>query len=337
MSNLTLAIETSCDDTSVALVKGREVLSLFIQTHLEHQDFGGVVPEIASRKHAELLEVLVKKTLKENNITMDDIDSIGVTNGPGLLGSLLVGVMFAKGLAQANNKPLIGINHIFGHISANFIENELKLPYIALVVSGGHTELLYTEDHFHFEVIGKTRDDAAGEAFDKGAKLLNLPYPGGPVIDKISKEIDNPSFEFPIAMKQKNNFDFSFSGLKTSLLYFLKENERTEENVANIAASYQKAIVDTLIYKLKNAVKKYNVDNIVVAGGVSGNSKLRDSLHKTFKHKSVSIPSLKYCTDNAAMIGVATNMLKDKWENNWNKEYTLEAFSNMRIDKKIFS
>ena len=336
MSNLTLAIETSCDDTSVALVRDRDVLSVYTQTHLEHSDFGGVVPEIASRKHSELLEPLVKKVLKENNVTMDDIDSIGVTNGPGLLGSLLVGVMFAKGLAQANNKPLIGINHMFGHISANFIENEIRLPYLALVVSGGHTEILYTEDNFNFEVVGKTRDDAAGEAFDKGAKLLGLPYPGGPVIDKMSKGVDTP-YEFPIAMKQKNNYDFSFSGLKTSLLYFLQKNEKTEENVAEIAASYQKTIVDTLIYKLNIAVKKYDAKNIVVAGGVSGNSRLRSAINGKFSRLNVSIPPLKYCSDNAAMIGTAVNILKDRWEDNWNKDYSIEAFSNMRIDKKIFS
>ncbi len=335
MSNLTLAIETSCDETSVALVKDREVINVYTQTHLEHSDFGGVVPEIASRKHSELLEPLVKKAFKENNITINDIDSIGVTNGPGLLGSLLVGVMFAKGLAQANNIPLIGINHMFGHISANFIENELHLPYLALVVSGGHTEILYTEDNFNFEVVGKTRDDAAGEAFDKGAKLLGLPYPGGPVIDEISKDIKNPSFEFPIAMKQKNNYDFSFSGLKTSLLYFLQKNERTEENVADIAASYQKTIVDTLIFKLRIAIKKYDAKNIVVAGGVSGNSRLRSEIKYKFKHLNVSIPSLQYCTDNAAMIGVGVNLLKDRWKDNWNKDYTIEAHSNMRIDKNI--
>jgi len=337
MSNLTLSIETSCDETSVALVRDREILAVYTQTHLEHSDFGGVVPEIASRKHSELLEPLVTKAFKENNITMDDIDSIGVTNGPGLLGSLLVGVMFAKGLAQSNNKPLIGINHMFGHISANFIENELKLPYLALVVSGGHTEILYTEDNFHFEVVGKTRDDAAGEAFDKGAKLLGLPYPGGPVIDEISKDIKNPSYNFPIAMKRKDNYDFSFSGLKTSLLYFTKNNKITEDLVADVAASYQKTIVDTLIYKLKLAVKKYDAKNIVVAGGVSGNSRLRREIFYNFKNLNISMPSLKYCTDNAAMIGVAVNMLKYKWENNWNKEYTIEAFSNMKIDKNILT
>ncbi len=329
---LTLAIETSCDETSVAIVKGRDVLAVGTQTHLEHKDFGGIVPEIASRRHIELLDVLVKKLINTINLDLKDIDAVAVTNGPGLIGSLLVGVSYAKGLAQGLRKPLVGINHIYGHIQAAFIENEIVVPYIALVVSGGHTILVYTEDNIHFEVLGQTRDDAAGEAFDKAAKLLNLGFPGGPIIDKVSQNIEAP-YEFPIGLKKEGNLDFSFSGLKTSLLYFIKDKELSDKNeVYKIAASFQKAVIEALLYKLENAVKIKKVKNILVVGGVSANSLLRREIYKRFPNYNIIIPPLKYCTDNAAMIAFSANVLHPLWSVNWNKDYTLEAYANLDLN-----
>lgn len=330
----TLAIESSCDETSVAVVKGKSVLSTFTHTQLEHSDFGGVVPEIASRKHAEFIELLYKKAISEAQIRCNNIDAVGATNCPGLLGSLLVGTMFAKGLAQVLKVPMIGINHVYAHIQAAFIENDIALPYLALVVSGGHTILLYTKDNINFEVIGTTRDDAAGEAFDKGAKILNLGYPGGPIIDKISAGVDPSKYSFTVALKVKNNFDFSFSGLKTQLLYFVRENKPDESEIKFVAASYQKAIVDSLMYKTQMAAKHYGVKNIVVSGGVSGNSSLRENLVDKFsKNYNILIPSIKYCTDNAAMVGISTNILFEQWKNSWNQNYSVESYPTVNFKK----
>lgn len=280
-----LAIESSCDETSASVVvNGREVLSNIIASQIStHEKFGGVVPEVASRKHIEVISTVVEEALNEAKITLDEIDAIGVTYGPGLVGALLVGLQYAKGLSYATGKPLIGVNHIEGHISANFIEyKELKPPFMCLVVSGGHTFIVYMKDYGDFEVIGETRDDAAGEAFDKVARAIGLGYPGGPKIDRVSKEGNENAIKFPRANFHDDSLDFSFSGVKSAVLnYINKMNMKGEEiNKADIAASFQKAVVDFLVDNAMRACKIKNVDKIAIAGGVASNSCLRDTLLK---------------------------------------------------------
>ncbi|EJO5347663.1 tRNA (adenosine(37)-N6)-threonylcarbamoyltransferase complex transferase subunit TsaD [Clostridium botulinum] len=307
-----LSIESSCDETSAAVVvNGREVLSNIIASQIStHEKFGGVVPEVASRKHIEVISTVVKEALDEAEFTLEDIDAIGVTYGPGLVGALLVGLQYAKGLALATGKPLIGVNHIEGHISANFIEyKDLKPPFMCLVVSGGHTFIVYMKDYGDFEVLGETRDDAAGEAFDKVARAIGLGYPGGPKIDKISKEGNEEAIKFPRANFHDDTLDFSFSGIKSSVLNYLNKKEMKGEpiNKANVAASFQKSVVDVLVDNTIKACRNKKVDKIAVAGGVAANSCLRETLVRECKKKGIEvlIPPFILCTDNAAMIGSA--------------------------------
>ncbi|WP_434295972.1 tRNA (adenosine(37)-N6)-threonylcarbamoyltransferase complex transferase subunit TsaD [Clostridium sporogenes] len=307
-----LAIESSCDETSAAVVvNGREVLSNIIASQIStHEKFGGVVPEVASRKHIEVISTVVQEALDEANFTLEDIDAIGVTYGPGLVGALLVGLQYAKGLAFATGKPLIGVNHIEGHISANFIEyKDLKPPFMCLVVSGGHTFIVYMKDYGEFEVLGETRDDAAGEAFDKVARAIGLGYPGGPKIDKISKEGNEEAIKFPRANFHNDTLDFSFSGIKSAVLNYLNKKEMKGEKIdrADVAASFQKSVVDVLVDNTIKACRNKKVDKIAVAGGVASNSCLRETLVKECKKKGIEvlIPPFILCTDNAAMIGSA--------------------------------
>lgn len=308
-----LAIESSCDETSAAVVvNGRKVLSNIIASQIDiHTKFGGVVPEVASRKHVEAIAVVVQEALDKAGVTLYDIDAVGVTYGPGLVGALLVGLQYAKGLAYAIGKPLIGVNHIEGHISANFIQYEdLKPPFVCLVVSGGHTFIVYMKDYGEFEVMGQTRDDAAGEAYDKVARAIGLGYPGGPKIDKISKEGNPDAIKFPRARFQDGeSLDFSFSGLKSAVLNYLNQMEmkKQEINRADVAASFQKAVVSFLVDNAMKACKLKDVDKIAVAGGVAANTCLRDTLIKEGNSKNIKVlfPEFILCTDNAAMIGSA--------------------------------
>ncbi|MBE6052102.1 MAG: tRNA (adenosine(37)-N6)-threonylcarbamoyltransferase complex transferase subunit TsaD [Clostridium sp.] len=307
-----LAIESSCDETSAAVVvNGREVLSNVIATQIDtHKKFGGVVPEVASRMHIEAVDSVVKRALEEANVTLDDIDAIGVTYGPGLVGALLVGLQYAKGLAFAAKKPLIGVNHIEGHICANYIEHkDLKPPFVSLVVSGGHTFIVHVKDYGNFEVLGQTRDDAAGEAYDKVARAIGLGYPGGPKIDKLAKEGDPMALSFPRANFHEETLDFSFSGVKSAVLNYLNKAkmQNVEVNKADVAASFQYAVVEVLKDNVFLTCKKKNLNKIAIAGGVASNSALREALIEEGKKKGIEIlfPAPVLCTDNAAMIGSA--------------------------------
>lgn len=306
-----LGIESSCDETAAAVFAGGKILSNIIASQTVHEQFGGIVPELASRAHNKTIWSTVRQALDDAGIEMDQIDAIAVAQGPGLMGSLLVGLGFAKGLSISWNKPLIGVNHIDAHMYANFIEHEETYPFLALIVSGGHTRLVYVKEPFCHEVLGKTRDDAAGEAFDKIGKMLSLPYPGGPQIDNLAQNGDPDFVDFPRGMIKKG-LDFSFSGLKTSVLYYLQEKDREfiESNMNHICASVSAAISDVLVVKMRRAVRKKNVSHIMLAGGVSANSMLREKMEKMAAKKGVSlmIPKMEYCTDNAAMIAVTGSM-----------------------------
>ena len=307
-----LAIESSCDETAAAVVQdGRKVLSNIISSQIEiHKLYGGVVPEIASRKHIEKVIQVVDEALKEASLTMNEIDAVAVTYGPGLVGALLVGVSAAKSIAFAHNKPLIGVHHIEGHISANYIENEeLEPPFLCLVVSGGHTNLVIVKDYGEYEVLGKTRDDAAGEAFDKVARAIGLGYPGGPKIQKISEEGNKDAIAFPRAKVADNPFDFSFSGLKSSVLNYINSCEMKGEeiNKADIAASFQEAVVDVLVSHTIEGAKQLGFKKIAMAGGVASNTVLREEMKEACERRGFKFyhPSPILCTDNAAMIGAA--------------------------------
>lgn len=293
-----LGIETSCDETGVALCSDFKILSSFTKTQSIHQQYGGVVPEIASREHEKYLPSITKKVLEDANKSFKDIDAIAVTNGPGLMGSLLSGISFAKGISQALNIPIIPINHLEAHLNSVFIEHtELEAPFINLLVSGGHTQLWLVNNMFEYELLGETLDDACGEAFDKGAKKMNLNYPGGPEIEKLAKNGDMNLINFPRPIINDNTFNFSFSGLKTALINCVNENKYSYED---IAASYQEAIVDTLISKFEKAMNQYSVNSGIICGGVAANKRLRDKLDKL--DQKIIYPSMKYCTDNADMI-----------------------------------
>lgn len=311
-----LGIESSCDETAASVVRnGREVLSNVISSQIAlHTLYGGVVPEIASRKHIEKINVVIEEALAEAlaeaHMTLDDIDAIGVTYGPGLVGALLVGVSEAKAIAYAKNLPLIGVHHIEGHISANYIENkDLEPPFACLVVSGGHTHLVIVKDYGKYEIVGRTRDDAAGEAFDKVARAIGLGYPGGPKIDKVSKEGNPNAIAFPRAKVADSAYDFSFSGLKSAVLNYL--NGCKMKNIpivqADVAASFQKAVVDVLVEHAMHAVEEYGFKKFAIAGGVASNSALRSAMEEACKKRGVAFyhPSPILCTDNAAMIGAA--------------------------------
>ncbi|WP_195988715.1 tRNA (adenosine(37)-N6)-threonylcarbamoyltransferase complex transferase subunit TsaD [Clostridium sp. D53t1_180928_C8] len=307
-----LAIESSCDETSAAVVvNGREVLSNVIASQIDtHKKYGGVVPEVASRMHIEAINGVVEEALEEANVTLDKIDAIGVTYGPGLVGALLVGLQFAKGLAFATKKPLIGVNHIEGHICANYIQHkELKPPFVSLVVSGGHTFIVHVKNYGEYEVIGQTRDDAAGEAYDKVARALGLGYPGGPKIDKLAKEGNPKAIVFPKANFHEETLDFSFSGVKSAVLNYLNKckMQNVEVNNADVAASFQYAVIDVLKENVLLTCKKKNVKTIAIAGGVASNSSLRETLIKEASKRGIEVlfPAPILCTDNAAMIGSA--------------------------------
>lgn len=312
MDTLILAIESSCDETAAAVVKnGREVLSNIISSQIDlHTLYGGVVPEIASRKHIENINDVVDRAMKEAGVTYDDISAIAVTYGPGLVGALLVGVSFAKGLAYALKKPLIKVHHIEGHISANYIENkDLEPPFGCLVVSGGHTHLVRVLDYGKYEILGKTRDDAAGEAFDKVARAVGLGYPGGPKIDKLAKEGNPDAIEFPRAKVAGSEYDFSFSGLKSAVLNYINgcTMKNTEFNRADLVASFQKAVVDVLVNHAMRACEEFGFKKMAIAGGVASNSALRSAMLCACRSKEIEFyyPSPILCTDNAVMIGAA--------------------------------
>ncbi len=307
-----LAIESSCDETAAAVIKnGRYVCSNVIFSQIElHKLYGGVVPEIASRKHIEKINQVIREALEEASMTLQDMDAIAVTYGPGLVGALLVGVAEAKAIAYAANKPLVGVHHIEGHIAANYIEHlDLEPPFMCLVVSGGHTHLVKVADYDKFEILGKTRDDAAGEAFDKVARAIGLGYPGGPKIDALAKEGNREAIAFPRAKVDGNEYDFSFSGLKSSVLNYLNQCEmkQIEVNRADVAASFQYAVIDVLTTHAIHAVKESGMDKLAIAGGVASNSSLRKNLQEACAKEGIQFyhPSPIYCTDNAAMIGVA--------------------------------
>lgn len=309
-----LGIESSCDDTSAAVIKNGEILSNIVAGQKVHEKYGGVVPELASRAHQQNIIPVVDTAIKEAGIQVEDVSGIAFTRGPGLLGSLLVGTSFAKSFALARNIPMMEVNHMQGHILAHFIDNDQEVkpqfPFLCMTVSGGHTQLVLIRDYFDMEILGQTRDDAAGEAFDKAAKVIGLPYPGGPLIDKHAKEGNPKRFEFPIS--NMPDFDYSFSGLKTSLLYFLRRElehdpQFVDKNLADICASYQDTIIRSLFKKLTAAAKKFQVKDIAIAGGVSANSQLRSDLKRIGEEKGwrTFIPSFQYCTDNAGMIAIA--------------------------------
>lgn len=309
-----LAIESSCDDTSAAILTDQGIQSNIIASQSIHLQFGGVVPELASRAHQKTITQTVKQALEESETSLDEIEAIAVTQGPGLLGSLLVGICFAKGLALSRNIPLIGVNHMDAHIYANFIDHQPEFPLIALTVSGGHTQLVYVKSPFDQEIIGETRDDAAGEAFDKIGKLLGLPYPAGPHMDRLAKEGDPTFHKFPQALLHEG-LDFSFSGLKTSVLYYLqdKDEDWIQESLNDICASVSFAISEVLVKKLKRAIKQTGVNTVLLAGGVSANSMLREKSLKMAEKMGVQFysPKLSYCTDNAAMIAITGKMKAD--------------------------
>ena len=315
---LILGIETSCDETAVAVIKnGREITANVVSSQIEsHKRFGGVVPEIASRHHVEQITLVIEEALNQANLTFSEIDAIAVTEGPGLVGALLIGVNAAKALAFAHNKPLVPVHHIAGHIYANRLVTELKFPLLALVVSGGHTELVYMKEHGHFEVIGETRDDAAGEAYDKVARTLNMPYPGGPHIDRLAQE-GSPTIDLPRAWLEEGSYDFSFSGLKSAVINTVHNAEQRGESIApeDLAASFQESVIEVLVKKTERAVAEYGVEQVLVAGGVAANKGLRKALEKTFSANSkieLVIPPLSLCTDNAAMIAAAGSVMFEK-------------------------
>lgn len=313
-----LGIETSCDETAAAVVKnGREIVSNVVASQIEsHKRFGGVVPELASRHHVEDISLVIEEAMDKANIRFEDIDAIAVTEGPGLVGALLVGISAAKAISFAKNIPLIGVHHIAGHIYANRLITELQFPLLSLVVSGGHTELVYMEKHGLFEVIGETRDDAAGEAYDKVARTLHLPYPGGPHIDRLAHE-GNASIKLPRAWLEEGSYDFSFSGLKSAVINTLHNaNQKGEELcAADVAASFQESVIEVLTEKTLRAAKEYKVRQVLLAGGVAANKGLRTALTERFNALDgieLVIPPLSLCTDNAAMIAAAGTVLYEQ-------------------------
>ncbi len=333
---LILGIETSCDETAVAIIRnGREISANVVASQIEsHKRFGGVVPEIASRHHVEEMTVVLEEALKQAEVTMNDIDAIAVTEGPGLVGALLIGVNAAKALAFANQKPLVPVHHIAGHIYANRLVAEMKFPLLALVVSGGHTELIYMKEHGHFEVIGETRDDAAGEAYDKVARVLDMPYPGGPHIDRLAQE-GTASIPLPRAWLEENSYDFSFSGLKSAVINTVHNAEQRGETIApaDLAASFQESVIEVLVAKTERAAREYNVRQVLLAGGVAANKGLRKALEEAFgKNEQVEliIPPLFLCTDNAAMIAAAGSVM---FEKGIRAELTLNANPGLAIEK----
>lgn len=328
---ITLAFETSCDETSAAVLENDSVLSNIVLSQMFHSDWGGVVPEIASREHLKSIVAVTEKALEKANIKIKDVNLVAAANEPGLIGALLIGLTYAKTLAASLEVPFVSVNHIQAHLYSSFLEGEKpEFPFISLIVSGGHTLLVLVNDYFEHRIIGTTVDDAAGEAFDKVAKLLGLGYPGGPVIDKLAQTGDKSFHKFPLATVKNSPFDFSFSGIKTSVLYFLRgipeEKKKDLKFISDICASFQEAVTESLLKKTLIAAEKYDVMNIAVSGGVSANSELKNKFLK-LKEKGfkVFIPSAKYTTDNGAMIGLTAYL---KYSKSGNKNYfSKESFS----------
>ncbi|RDY66683.1 tRNA (adenosine(37)-N6)-threonylcarbamoyltransferase complex transferase subunit TsaD [Halobacillus sp. SY10] len=331
-----LAIETSCDETAVAIVRNEtELVTNIVASQIEsHKRFGGVVPEIASRHHIEQMTITLEEALEDAGMTLDDMDAIAVTEGPGLVGALLVGVNAAKSIAFAKQKPLVGVHHIAGHIYANRLEKEFEFPLLSLVVSGGHTELVLMREHGSFEIIGETRDDAAGEAYDKVARTLKLPYPGGPQIDRLAQEGEE-TIDFPRAWLEDGSYDFSFSGLKSAVINRLHKAKQRDEHLKpeDVAASFQASVVDVLSTKALRAAEEYGVKQMIVAGGVAANKGLRAALQEKFEGSETEllIPPLHLCTDNAAMIAAAGAVAYNQghragWDLNANPGLDLELF-----------
>lgn len=335
-----LSIETSCDETAAAVVvNGRKVISNIVYSQIDiHKKFGGVVPEVASRNHVEKISQVVDEALEKANMTFDDIDGIAVTYGPGLVGALLVGVSYAKSLAYTLNKPLIPVNHIEGHICANFISDpDLEPPFVALVVSGGHTHIVHVKDYGVYEVLGKTRDDAAGEAFDKVARSLGLGYPGGPKIDQLAQLGNEKAIDFPRVYLEKDSLDFSFSGIKSAVLNYLNQQKQKNLEIIekDVAASFQKAVVEVIVSKVIAAAKSIDVNRIVIAGGVAANSGLRKEFGVQLENTNISLsyPPIGLCTDNAAMIGSAGYY--DYLAGHFGG-LTLNAVSNLKLGQKLY-
>ncbi|MCD7867970.1 MAG: tRNA (adenosine(37)-N6)-threonylcarbamoyltransferase complex transferase subunit TsaD [Clostridiales bacterium] len=335
---LILAIESSCDETAAAVVKnGRTVLSSVISSQIDlHKLYGGVVPEIASRKHIEKINPVIEEALRDGGVTLDDLDAVGVTYGPGLVGALLVGVAEAKAIAYAKKLPLVGVHHIEGHVSANYIENpDLEPPFLCLIVSGGHTHLVIVKDYGEFEILGRTRDDAAGEAFDKVARAIGLGYPGGPKIDRLSREGNDQAIWFPRAKIEDSPYDFSFSGVKSAVLNYLNSAKMKGEEVnrADLAASFQRAVVEVLVEHTMAAARDYHMKKIAIAGGVASNGTLREAMSRACDKRGYRFyrPSPILCTDNAAMIGAAAyyEFLKGT-RHGWD----LNAIPNLRLGER---
>ena len=332
---LILAIESSCDETAASVVKnGREVLSNVIFSQIDlHTRYGGVVPEIASRKHIEKINQVIEEALGQAAVSLEEITAVAVTYGPGLVGPLLVGVSEAKAISFATGKSLVGVHHISGHISANYIEYpELEPPFICLVASGGHSHLVVVKDYGEYEIIGRTRDDAAGEAFDKVARAIGLGYPGGPKIDKLSREGNPDAIPFPRAKIAENEYDFSFSGLKSAVLNYLNSCQMKGEEIcqADVAASFQKAVIDVLVEHSLHAVKEFGYDKFAIAGGVASNSSLREAFQRECEKRKIRFyhPSPVYCTDNAAMIGTAAYY---EYRKGVRHGYDLNAVPNLQL------
>ena len=334
-----LAVESSCDETAASVVKnGRDVLSNVIYSQISlHTEYGGVVPEIASRKHIEKINQVIEQALRDAEMRLNEMSAIAVTYGPGLVGALLVGVSAAKAISFASGIPLIGVHHIEGHISANFIENkDLEPPFVCLVVSGGHSHLVVVKDYGVYEIIGKTRDDAAGEAFDKVARAIGLGYPGGPKIDKVSKEGNPDAIHFPRAKVADAQYDFSFSGLKSAVLNYLNSCQMKGEEIvtADVAASFQKAVIDVLVDHSMDAVEKYGCRKFAIAGGVASNTGLREAFRKVCGEKGIAFyhPSPVYCTDNAAMIGTAAYY---EYQRGVRHGFDLNAVPNLKLGERV--
>ena len=325
-----LGIETSCDETAASICKDGKILTNIVSQQIIHKKFGGVVPEIASRQHEILLNQVVDTSLKEAKININEIDAISVTQGPGLTGALLTGISFAKGLGLGLGIPVIPVNHLEGHIFANFLaEPTLEFPFVCLLVSGGHTQLWYIEGMEKYSLLGETRDDAAGEAFDKGARILGLGYPGGPAIEREAINGDPNKYHFPRILLSKNSLDFSFSGLKTSILYFMDDFEKTKiKSLSDVAASYQQAIVDTLVEKTRRAIEQTGTDRCIIAGGVAANKCLRNKLDLVLPEKNILFPDFSLCTDNAAMISYLGQL---KFESGIFKKMNFSVIPNLKL------
>jgi len=340
MSDLILGIETSCDETAAAIVEdGKNIISNVVASQISiHQKYGGVVPEIASRKHMEYIIPVIDKALKESGKRITDLSAIAVTYGPGLIGSLLVGLSVAKAIAYAQNMPLIGVNHLEAHIYANFLEhNEIKPPFVCLIVSGGHTSLVYIRHFGEYELLGQTKDDAAGEVFDKIAKVLDLGYPGGPITEKLAKEGEPSSIKFPRPLLNDKSYDFSFSGLKTAVIYYIKELKKGDKDIPtrDILASFQQAVTDVLVEKTIKAAIKFKTKQIILAGGVAANNSLRREIKEKADLLDIKVfyPSIFLCTDNAAMVASVGYY---KFKENKKSSLNLDAVSRLPLESKYY-